>query len=185
MTMNTRMRVALIAAPLLFTLALSGCRATGKDNGVASAGGVKKGNSAAATGDPAEQMRLFAQCMRAQGIDVPDPDPNNPQGGAMMQLGDPNAGGPDPAKVDAAMQKCRSLLPNGGQPPKMDPADLERERQFAKCMRENGLPDFPDPDAGSGNVIIGRGSGDIEDPKFKAAQEKCKKYAPQPPGGLK
>jgi hypothetical protein len=181
--MNARKRVALAAAPLLLALALGGCGGT-KGNGVATAGGAKADSSAAAnSGDQAEQMRKFAQCMRAQGVDVPDPDPNAK--GGMIQLGDPNAGGPDPTKIDAAMQKCRSLLPNGGQPPKMDPADLEKERQFAKCMRENGLPEFPDPDAGSGSVIIGRGSGQIDDPKFKAAQEKCNKYMPVPPAGAR
>jgi hypothetical protein len=183
--MNARKRAALATAPLLLALALGGC-GSAKGNGVATAGGAKAHSSAAAnSGDQAEQMRKFAQCMRAQGVDVPDPDPNNGGNGGMISLGDPNAGGPDPTKIDAAMQKCRSMLPNGGQPPKMDPADLEKERQFAKCMRENGLPDFPDPDAGSGNVIIGRGSGQMDDPKFKAAQEKCNKYMPMPPAGNK
>jgi hypothetical protein len=48
---------------------------------------------------------------------------------------------------------------------------------YAKCMRENGV-DIPDPKQagdGSGNVVLGPGSG--KDPKFKAAQEACAKHA--------
>jgi hypothetical protein len=55
---------------------------------------------------------------------------------------------------------------------------------FSKCMRSNGIPNFPDP-SGSGGFSFRRGSGiDPLSPAFKAAQAKCKKFQPGggPPG---
>jgi hypothetical protein len=52
---------------------------------------------------------------------------------------------------------------------------------FAKCMRSNGMSNFPDP-SGSGGFRFRRGAGiDPSSPAFKAAQAKCKKF--QPGGG--
>jgi hypothetical protein len=52
---------------------------------------------------------------------------------------------------------------------------------FAKCMRSNGMPTFPDPSGGG--FRFRRGAGvDPRSPAFKAAQVKCKRF--QPGGGL-
>ncbi len=52
---------------------------------------------------------------------------------------------------------------------------------FAKCMRSNGMSNFPDP-SGSGGFRFRRGAGiNPSSPAFKAAQAKCKKF--QPGGG--
>jgi hypothetical protein len=49
---------------------------------------------------------------------------------------------------------------------------------FAKCMRSNGVPDFPDPKPGGG-FIFHRGAGiDPSSPVFKAAQNACAKLMP-------
>ena len=45
---------------------------------------------------------------------------------------------------------------------------LEERREFATCMRENGVEDFPDPDPAKGGFVY---YGD--DPDMKAAHEKC------------
>jgi hypothetical protein len=52
--------------------------------------------------------------------------------------------------------------------------------KLAQCMRENGVPNFPDPKATGGLII----PNDINTstPAFKAAQEACAKLA-QPLGG--
>lgn len=47
-----------------------------------------------------EQARAHAKCMREHGIDLPDPDPNNP--GTRMPEG------VDPQKAKAAMEACRT-----------------------------------------------------------------------------
>jgi hypothetical protein len=48
--------------------------------------------------------------------------------------------------------------------------------ELARCMRENGVEDFPDPD--DNGVILYYG----EDPEFRSAQEKCAHISPRPEG---
>ena len=55
----------------------------------------------------------------------------------------------------AALQKCRALAPGGEHRNTGDPAFVEQMRRYSQCMRDNGVPDFPDPDA-NGQL---RGSG--------------------------
>jgi hypothetical protein len=49
---------------------------------------------------------------------------------------------------------------------------LEERRESAKCMRENGVEDFPDPDA-NGHVLY---YGD--DPDMESASAKCDELLP-------
>ena len=49
-------------------------------------------------------------------------------------------------------------------------------RAYAQCMRANGVPDFPDPDANG--ELRGPAHEKANDPKFQAAQEKCRSLAP-------
>jgi len=58
------------------------------------------------------------------------------------------------------------------------PADkVAAARAYAQCIRDNGVPDFPDPDANGS--FRGAGHEQTQDnPKFKAAQEKCRSLAP-------
>lgn len=49
---------------------------------------------------------------------------------------------------------------------------------YAKCMRANGVPDFPDPDS-DGRFQFGSGGGiDPNSAQFKEADGKCQQYAP-------
>ncbi len=60
------------------------------------------------------------------------------------------------------------------------PASLQQAMiAFAKCMRANGVPNFPDPSSGAVPV---RARGLINSPLFKAAQAKCHKLLPEGPG---
>jgi hypothetical protein len=52
---------------------------------------------------------------------------------------------------------------------------------FSACMRRNGVPKFPDPEsAGSGfRITLGDENGiDVSSPKFRSAEEACKKLLP-------
>jgi hypothetical protein len=50
--------------------------------------------------------------------------------------------------------------------------------KFSACMRENGVPNFPDPNA-QGVIQFGSGDGiDLGSPKFRAAQQACRKVLP-------
>ncbi|MGH2851912.1 MAG: hypothetical protein ACRDLP_15010 [Solirubrobacteraceae bacterium] len=47
--------------------------------------------------------------------------------------------------------------------------------KFSACMRANGEPSFPDPNA---NGVIQGQNIDPGSPQFQAAQKKCRRYAP-------
>ncbi|MEV0807265.1 hypothetical protein [Micromonospora sp. NPDC050200] len=167
---------------LLLTLSVAGCGGGNGDDGVATAGGpgTKATSSAAGADGSSEQDRAlkFGQCMRDNGV-ANFPDPEFSDGGG-MSIDVPE--GTDPQKVDAAMQKCKQYLPNGGEPAKVDPERAEQNRKLAKCMRDNGVTSFPDPGADGGIQINGNDPGmNMDDPKFQAAQKACAQY--QPSGG--
>ncbi|CAN5244129.1 hypothetical protein BH20ACT24_BH20ACT24_04060 [soil metagenome] len=136
-----------------------------------------KASDGGKTADPAEAGRAFAQCMRASGVpDYPDPDPS----------GRPGAGhdtfNRDDPTFKAANEKCRDLLPGGGEHDVQGPEAIQGLLKFAQCMRDNGVPDFPDPDA-DGKFPEAAERGAHADPKFQAASEKCRKDLPQHGGG--
>ena len=178
------LRNTAVALSVVLALALVGCKADDGD-GVATAGGRGKA-SASPTADrlsDRERALKFAKCMRRNGVpDFPDPEVDD-KGGIKMRLPE-GAEKPDKKQVDAAMKKCKKYRPNGGQPPKADPETMEKFRRYAKCMRRNGVPNFPDP-TDQGLRIDGNKLGmSPEDPRFKAAEKTCKKYLPKrPPGG--
>jgi hypothetical protein len=49
---------------------------------------------------------------------------------------------------------------------------LEERRESAKCMRDNGVEDFPDPDANGHILYYG------DDPDMESASEKCDELQP-------
>ncbi|MDQ7908988.1 hypothetical protein RB614_31135 [Phytohabitans sp. ZYX-F-186] len=168
---------------LLVALSAAGCGGGDSGDQVATAGG--KTPEATASAEPAgadekDAILAYSKCMRENG--VPEfPDPEVGEGGE-FRLALPE--GVDKAKVDAAQAKCKKYMPNGGEPQKVDPERLEQMRKYAKCMRENGVPKFPDPqEGGAGFQINGDEVGDPNSAAFRAAEEKCRSVLPDGPGG--
>jgi hypothetical protein len=66
--------------------------------------------------------------------------------------------------------------------PSPSPDFYKQALAFSQCMREHGVPDFPDPQTtAGGNAIQINGNGATLDPsssQFQAAQQACNKYAP-------
>ena len=85
----------------------------------------------------------------------------------------------DRKEMQEAEEACRQYAPDGGERPVPDPEALEQSRQMAKCMRENGVPNFPDPNPDGSLSLdgqkIGMGPGD---PTFDKAEQACSKYRP-------
>jgi len=157
----------------LLTVTLSACAPDDAPD-VASAGGGKGETSPGEDKKSFEDMtdaerddmaRQFASCMRDNGVDMPDPDTD---GGLSVTSGTAEAGSMD--EMDAAFDACREFMPNGGEPMKMTPEDLEAQREFAKCMREHGM-DMPDPDPNGGMTAAGEVGDDIA--AFETALEAC------------
>jgi len=176
-----------LLAPLLATVAGLGMVGCGKQNagtdGIASLTGADATPSSTSGATPSSDQDIraamvkFAKCMREHGVDMPDPKVGT--GGVGINI----PAGTDRSVVDKAQAACKKYLPNGGEPPKMDPKTTEALRQLAKCMRANGVSKFPDPAPGGGIQIDGSTGIDPNSPVFKAAQKKCARYAPKPPAG--
>ena len=71
----------------------------------------------------------------------------------------------------SAERACKAYLPPaGGPPPKVRAQQLRRELAFARCMRANGVPNFPDPTSSSPSGQAGPPPGtDTQSPAFRSA----------------
>ncbi|WP_244367244.1 hypothetical protein [Micromonospora echinofusca] len=171
--MRGRLTGVLLALPLVAALGLAACGGDDRDDGgVATAGGdgAKPTLTAVALSDEERRIR-FTSCLREEGLDVPDPEPG--QNGPRFNFG----ADVDPAKVEAALQACREFAPNGGQPRQLNAEQIEQVRKLARCMRENGVPHFPDPEA-DGRIQPGKAGIDRKDPAVRAAFDKCRESLP-------
>jgi hypothetical protein len=171
-------RHLLLAAPVLaLGLALSGCAGQGGETpavATANNGAAPTASESAAPSDE-ELGRKFAQCMRDEGVDMPDPEPGSGPGGARKGAGFAVKVEGGNGEVEAAMEKCRQYLPNGGEMPPLTAEQLEDLREMAKCMRANGVPDFPDPDPNGGGAMIKKFAEDDADMAvMEKALEKCR-----------
>src|SRR5262249_34051442 len=120
-------------------------------------------------------MLAYARCMRAHGItDFPDPDAH----GNLGLNGQPGSDlDPNSAAYKAANNACKSLLPPPQAPPKGTQA---QNLAYARCMRAQGISDFPDPKPDGSLQIQASPGGDLDpnNPQYKAAHDACKKYMP-------
>ncbi|MFB4267401.1 hypothetical protein [Nonomuraea sp. GTA35] len=166
--MRRRVFSALVTAPFALALVLTGCGSgDGGGSDVASVTGTGTGSQAASakpSEDPQAKGLKFAQCMRENGIDMPDPDPD----GRVMMKFDKNT---PQEKVQAAQEACKQYAPSGTRQGGGDPKQAENMRKLAQCMRDNGVEAYPDPEGNMMRITPEVG----EDPDFKAAQEKCQK----------
>jgi hypothetical protein len=109
--------------------------------------------------------------MRDNGVDMPDPDPKTGRIDFRALRGNS-----DP-KFQDAMNKCRSLLVAAGSAQQLTTAEIEQLRQFATCMRDNGV-DLPDPDP-NGGLFTAMQKQDRNSPTFQKAMQTCFSKLPQ------
>jgi hypothetical protein len=82
----------------------------------------------------------------------------------------------DSPAVQSAMNACEKYLPPSGDSPPTPESVRQEELADAKCMRANGVPSFPDPDA-NGNIQFPVGDPLPQSPAFQRAQNgPCKTY---------
>ncbi|MER7503391.1 hypothetical protein [Nonomuraea pusilla] len=158
--------LAALAAALLGLAALTGCAQRDERHPIAiaimgtpaasaKAASAAPRPSASASAGADDAMLKLTQCLRQNGIDVPDP--GSPEERTWKYEG-------DQATLEKAVKACEeyaSQIPN----PLDDPKMRDQLVQVARCMREQGF-DVPDPPQENPNL-------DINDPKFQAAGEKC------------
>jgi hypothetical protein len=144
--------------------------------GAGCSGNGSSGGSKSATNR--DKAMKFAECMRENGVSA-FPDPN--ASGELTIDGIANRSSVDPstAEFEKAIGACRDLQPGGFMGQKRSAQEQRNGLEFAQCMRDNGVKDFPDPTT-DGPLIdtsripsaAGRGARSI--PGFQAAVEKCR-----------
>jgi hypothetical protein len=163
---GTRTRVPRVAALVVLVATLAACSRGGE--------GGENGASARAQVEPV--YRELAQCIRNNGYpDFPDPVVKDD---GTVELP------PDVARtleerratLEAACQDIVERLPaslQGDQEAQVTPAQIAERKQFAKCVREHGVPEFPDPDASGEIVLSGQFAGGRLTPAAVSAFEAC------------
>jgi hypothetical protein len=170
-TLPMRKRI-LVAGLLCLVLTVAGaCAKSGGGNGVATVG-TPGAPSPTPSLSQLEQALRYTRCMREHGVPMLDPDANGDMRGA-----DGSKGAVDQATVTSAEQACRQYRPVDAT---LDGLRLEKAREYSRCMRRNGVADFPDPDA-NGDVHL---PDEITDPDYDHAKAFCtdyvRSYSPHP-----
>lgn len=97
----------------------------------------------------------FAECMRANGVeDFPDPDVSG--GLTIDAIANRTSVDTDSAQFDQALTACKDLQPAGFTGTERTPEQQQAALEFAQCIRDNGVPDFPDPTTDSPMVDTNR-----------------------------
>jgi len=177
MTIRHRFRMI----PVALAAALLSLTACGDDKGggqvaTLAGGAATSAPSAAASGDLEKKLADYVECLRKQGVDVPDftVDANG-----QVSFGTPaNGQSFDRDKFTEAQKVCGDL-PEGLTTPldNIDQSELQDAGlKFAQCMRGEGIemadPDFSNPGSGGGGLFADL---DRDDPKVAAALEVCQK----------
>ena len=123
----------------------------------------------------------FAQCMRHNGVSAfPDP----PASGDLTVDGVANGSAVDTNTpvFTRAVSACKTLEPAGFTGRKPTSQQASARLAFARCMRQNGVPDFPDPTPDGPLIDTNRipslaGKDPRTDPAFNSARDKCSSFA--------
>lgn len=157
------------ASALTVTLLVGGCSsepaATGPDSAATEENSTAQpADDASAPPKDAAAWVAYYECLSEQGLVLEDRDD-----GKYRLDKDQNSD----AEIKAGEKQCADLQPE--QQPVSD-ATLEKARAFSACMRENGVPDFPDPNPTTGDLDVD--AEKLKDLKYdaavQAAKEKCR-----------
>jgi hypothetical protein len=160
----------------------AGCGGTGSSSGTggnkhATGGSAGTGGNKNATTH--EKALMFSECMRENGVsDFPDPDAV----GAFTIEAIANGSSVDTstAAFKRAETACKDLEPAGFYGRTRSPEQQEAALEFAQCIRDNGVKDFPDPAIDDPLVDTNRiPSSDTQAGMsiLNAAMETCGQYA--------
>ncbi|MFD7406990.1 hypothetical protein ACFV7R_30910 [Streptomyces sp. NPDC059866] len=170
---KSAVRTFVAAAALLTGTLLTGC----SDDPAA----ASSGSDEASPTSPADRALAYSQCMRENG--VPNfPDPQADGGG--IRISPQDGLDPNSQEFQDAQQACQDLAPQGGPGGTGGGGTIDSTKaaEWAQCIRDNGVPKFPDPEINGSSLnidIMGAGV-DPGDPKFQQAMQTCQsKY----PGG--
>jgi len=124
------MRRRLLPLPTLALIAMMSV-------GCGSSAPSETGSSGSEKAEARDKAVKFAECIRAHGVsDFPDPDAKNDfRYGVSVS----------PAVWKRATAACKDLQPPGTLSSKRTPEQQSASLRFARCVRDHGVKDFPDP----------------------------------------
>lgn len=166
-------RVLLAIVLATVAIVLSACGSSSSSSTSTGSLAAGSGTSTAASNTTYRARLNLARCYRAQGINVPDPEPGagHAAGGGIQQI----LSRYPQAKVQAAQQACRQYIARANPQANASPAAQAQFNQqfvkFARCMRANGAPNFPD------RLQDAEGKIDPNDPAIQSALQACQRYA--------
>jgi hypothetical protein len=155
----------------MVVLLLAGCSA---------GGGAGAATTTSGQQDAAAVWRELVRCARANGMpNLPDPQIDS-NGRANFPNGTPDP----PASVRRACQSIYDRLPPSARDEQeRPPADMQALLRYARCMREHGVADFPDPDAeGNFRAPAGSTGPGPNTPSFQRAMQACRQLDPYQKG---
>ncbi|HET8658082.1 MAG TPA: hypothetical protein VFM55_03690 [Micromonosporaceae bacterium] len=155
---------------LLAGLLVAGC-GSGEDQPQAASIGA--GGPLGRPGEDREyQVERYRDCLLQHGVTLLD----HPTAEGMPQVDKQRT----PVEVvSVAYERCRLLLPTAGEVVKVAPEEIEARRRLAVCVREQGVPEYPDPDPVTGDPRV---SDELAirlkgDPRLAAAVQECRRQA--------
>jgi hypothetical protein len=178
---RTRRLPAGIAMVAMVALIGAGCGTGGggDDTNAATAAAGTGGSGGSKTSTRHGKAVRFAECMRSHGVSAfPDPDAS----GDLSLDGVVNGSSIDSngAAWKQAMSACKDLQPPGFAGTKATPKQQDARLQFAQCIRDHGVKDFPDPTK-DGPMIDTNRIPSTEKPGgmsiLNAAMQKCGSFA--------
>lgn len=141
-------RLRPLVALALVALVSAGCGSsapseTATSTTVTASGSTGSGGATKSANDQRKAVQ-FAECMRDNGVSgFPDPEGSGPVtidevvNGSSLDTSTP--------AWKAAITACKDLQPPGFTGHKRSAEQQAASLKFAKCVRENGVEDFPDP----------------------------------------
>jgi hypothetical protein len=136
-------RLLLIASLLAGTpAALAACSEPESGPGIATAASGRPAPRPTASRDLMQEQRDWARCMRERGVDMPDPDPNQRKIIGFEYPAKGTAAADAYARAEAACEPFNTFMEY--EPDPLTEEQLALWREWARCMRDNGV-DQPDP----------------------------------------
>lgn len=152
-----RRSITVVGATAVAIVLLAAAACGGSDSGSASAAQPEGTGS-----DEDAQALAFAECMRDNGVDMPDPGPGQEGLGNAFQSA---AEGVDEETMGEAMAACEELMPQYASDEMHN--DDELMLDLAECLREQGL-DVSD------NPFTDMHAGEIDQSELSAAMQVCR-----------
>ena len=136
-----------------------------------------------------EALLQFSQCMRDEGIPLPD-IPIDEDGAPVLDPSLLDVIDVESDEFNEAFATCQPILSASGAfnidiDPELEALIMDQLFAFSQCMRDNGFDDFPDPGE------VGGGAPpyplavftQLSDPEFEAAVELCQRDLAFPGAG--